>query len=113
MDHHVIGALHERRVDVAEGNQPLFGQSGREGDCMTFGNAHVKGPFGELFHQIGHRTAGRHGRCHPDNALILFCQFDQSVSEHILIELRLVQFVDDDPFAGFLVELARSMPFCG
>ena len=62
VDDVVVSALGKGGVDVAEGDEPIFGHTGREGGGVAFGNAHIKGAFGHRFGQQVHGATGEHGR---------------------------------------------------
>ena len=109
--HHLVdGALHEGRIDVAEGQHALLGQASAEGHCMLLGDAHVEGAVGEALHQVGHRAARRHGGGHTHDALVLLGQFNQRLSEDVLELGRLSLGLLLDAFAGHGVELAGCVP---
>ncbi len=52
MDHLVIGALEEGRVDGAERAMALRGEPGGEGHAMLFGDADVEGAVGNSFSNL-------------------------------------------------------------
>ena len=108
---HIICPLHERRVDITKRDHPLFGKPGGKSYRMPFGNPDVERPLRERFHHIGHGTTSRHGRGNSHDPFVLFGQFDKGMPENILVKLRFVQLVDNNPFSSFLVEQARGMPF--
>ena len=78
---------------------------------MSFGNPDIKRPLRKRLHHISHGTTRRHRRSDPHDPFVLFGQLDKGMPENILIKLRFVQFMDNDPFSGLLIEQARGMPF--
>ena len=54
VDHVVEGALHEGRIDIAEGDDPRGSQSGREGHGMSFGDPDVETAPVSYTHLISH-----------------------------------------------------------
>ena len=54
VDDIIVGALGERAVDVAKGNEPVFGHAAREGNGVTFGDTHVERAVGQRFHHDVH-----------------------------------------------------------
>ena len=109
----VVGALHERGVDVTEGLQSFFGQSGREGDGMAFGYTYVESTVGHSFHQDVHRTTTGHGGCHSHNALVFTGQLEQRTSEDILEKRRHSFGVGHYALTRLLVKDTGCMPYGG
>lgn len=110
VDHVVVGALHERGVDAAEGNHASGGQTGREGDCMALGNAHVEAAVGQLLLENVHRTARQHGGGHAHDARILAGKFQQRMAEDLLVA-GVLRVGRRQALARGGVELARSVPY--
>ena len=108
VNHVVVGALHEGRIDIAEGNHPRGGQSGREGHGVSFGDAHVETAVGHLAHQNVHRTARRHGGRDAHHAGVEAGQFQQRLAEDVLVAGRAA--FRGDPLARVGVEAPRGMP---
>ena len=54
VDDVVESSLRKSTVNVAEGEQAVFGHTAREGDSMSFGNAYVESPFRHLRHHNVH-----------------------------------------------------------
>ena len=106
----VVGALGKGGVDVAEGDEPIFGHTCREGGGVAFGNAHIKGAFGHRFGQQVHGATGEHGRRYAHDAWVALCEFDQRVAKHILKFRRLPVLARFKTFALLAVELARGVP---
>jgi hypothetical protein len=57
MHHLIVGALHERAVDVAERHHALGGHARGEGDRVLFGDAHVEGAVRHGLHHDVERGA--------------------------------------------------------
>ena len=108
--HLVECALQEGGVDAAEGLQPLFGQSGGEGDGMLFGDAHIERPLGKALHHETRRAACGHGRCDDGNLVVLLGQLDQRVAEYVLKLGGLVALGLAFALARSGVETAGSVP---
>ena len=106
----VVGSLGKGTVDVAEGQQPVLGHASGEGDGVSLGDAHVEGSLGHLLHHDVHRAAGGHGWRHTNDFRILFGQFEQRMSEHVLILLWFVGVAVYDALSGLGVELPRCVP---
>ena len=50
VDDVVVGALQERGVDIAEGDQPILGHASREGHGMSLSDAHIEASAWHLLH---------------------------------------------------------------
>ena len=77
---------------------------------MPLGDTYVKCSFWHFLHHDVHRTSGRHGGCYAYYLRILLSQFQQGMTEHILIFLRFVRILVHDTLTSFGVEFSRSMP---
>gem|GEM_PF-6359058 len=86
----VVGSLCERAVYVAERHESVLCHSCREGDGVSFGYAHVEHSVGHLLHHDAHGASGGHGGRYTHDVVVLPCQFEQGVSEDVLIFGRLV-----------------------
>ena len=110
----VVGALRKGAVYVAEGQQPLLGHAGREGDGVSLGDAHVEGSLGHLLHHDVHRAASGHGGCHAHDAGVLPRQLEQRLAEHLLVlHLLTASVVALQQLARLGVELSRCVPHGG
>ena len=109
----VVGTLQERRVDVAEGYEPVLGHTSREGHCVALGNAYIEAAAGELLHHDVERAACGHGGGYAYDALVLLGQFEQRMSEHILETGRLALVVSLEALARLGVEQSGCMPLGG
>ena len=114
MDDVVVGALCKRTVDVAEGDHAFLCHSSRESGGVSFSDADIEGALRHLLLHDVHGAASEHGWRDPDDARILFCQFHQSVSKHIL-KLRscIGRFWSRDFYLRFRVKFAWSVPAQG
>ena len=110
VDDIIISPLCEGTIDIAEGQQPVLGHAGGEGDGVSLGDAHVEHAVGHLCHRYIHRAPGRHGRRNADDTWVLSGQFEQCVSKDVLELRRLVLVVAMNEFAGIRVELTGSVP---
>ena len=106
----VVCTLGKRRVNIAEREHSFFGQPGREGNGVPFGYAYVEHSFGHGFLHYAHRAACRHGGCYSHNPVVPACQFEQCLAEYVLVSRSFVAHVFLYELAGFLVELAGSVP---
>ena len=79
---------------------------------MTLGYTYIECPVGHLLHHDVHRTTTWHGGCHSNYLWILFGQFQQCVTEYILIFLWLCGIVVHNTFTSIGVEFSGSVP-CG
>ena len=80
---------------------------------MPFGYAYVEHSFGHGFLHYAHRAACRHGGCYSHNPVVPACQFEQCLAEYVLVSRSFVAHVFLYELAGFLVELAGSVPCRG
>lgn len=80
---------------------------------MSFRNPDVDAQLGECISSYGSSNCLSAWRGNSHDPFVLFGQFYQRMPEDILIQLRFIQIMYDDAFAGFLVELAGGMPFGG
>mmetsp|Transcript_1232 Transcript_1232/g.3507 ORF Transcript_1232/g.3507 Transcript_1232/m.3507 type:complete len:279 (-) Transcript_1232:1230-2066(-) len=71
VDHLIVAALHERRVDTAEGLEALARHTGREGDGVLLGNADVEGALGEAAAEDVHAGTAGHGGGDADDGPVL------------------------------------------
>ena len=85
VDDRVITALQEGAVDGAEGAHAVLGKPPGKGHGVTLADAHVKGAARHGLEHERHRCAARHGGGNADNPVVLLCQFDQGLAEHVLI----------------------------
>ena len=113
VDDVIIGPLGKRRIDVAERQHAVFGQSAREGYGMALGNTDIEGTFGHFLHHDVQGAARRHGGCDSDDFIVLAGQFHYCMSEYILKAWRQSVGVAFQSFAGLFVEFSRGMPFGG
>ena len=111
VDDIVVGSLHEGGVDIAEGQHAGCGHTCRECHCVLLRYAHIEGPFGYFLHHDVHAAAGGHGRGDGDYLLVCPCEFQQGLSEYVLVAGGL-PFGRDVPLAGDGVECAGGMPYC-
>ena len=114
VDDLVVGTLHERGVDVAEGHQATGGHPRAERHGMLFSDAHVKGAVRHFLHHEFQAAPGRHGGGHPYDPTVGLGQFNDAVPKHVL-ELGWLGFVVPafEDFTRILVEEARRVPFRG
>jgi len=77
VDHLVISALQEGRIDGAEGAHALAGKAGCKGDGMLLGDADVIDAIGEEFGELVEACARRHGGGDRDDALVVLRFLDQ------------------------------------
>ena len=83
VDHLVIAALQEGRVDGAERLHPVSSETGGEGYRVLLGDADVIDPLGEaLGHQVN-AGAGRHGGGDGDDAVVLLGALQELRPEHL------------------------------
>ena len=108
MDDVVESTLGEGRVDVAEGNHTLLGKSAREGNGMTFGNAHIERALWHFLHHDGKAAPCCHSRRDAYDAVVLSRKLKQCLSEDVLI-LRRKRGVEGKQLTRFGVVLAGSM----
>ena len=98
-------------VDIAEGQQSVFGHTAAECHGVSLGYTHIKRAFGHLFHHDVHRAAAGHRRCYTHNPRVLLSQFQQRVSEYILVFLWLGGVVVHQALTRIGVKLARCVPY--
>ena len=114
MDDVVVGALCKRTVDVAERNHALLCHTSREGRGVSFSDADIEGALRHLLLHDVHGATREHGRRDADDARILFRQFHQGVSKHILkFWSRVRTFGSCDFHLRFRVKFAWSVPAQG
>ena len=70
VDHLVVGTLHERGIDVTEGNHSRNSQSGRKSNSMLLRNANIIGAFWDFFHHDLQGRTSWHGRGDTNDPLI-------------------------------------------
>ena len=112
MDNLIVGALHKRRIDIAEYAHALGRHAGAEGHTMLFTNADVESPVGHFLHHELQRTATGHRRGDTENVFILLRQLDDGMPEYILVFRRLrcvVVFLVD--LTGDLIKKPGCVPF--
>ena len=110
MDDVVVSTLCKGTVYVAEGDEPFFRHTGREGDGMSLGNTDIKGTVGHLLHHDAHRAACWHGRRDTDDAWVLLCQFQKCLAEDFLKFRGLVDGRLFQALTGFRIKLSWGMP---
>ena len=81
VDHLVVSALHERRVDAAEGFEALARHAGREGNGVLLGDTNVEGPFGEAAAEDVHAGSSGHGGRDANDGSVLGGLIDEGVGE--------------------------------
>ena len=99
-------------IDIAEGQQSVLGHTAAKGHGVSLGNTHVKRAFGHLFHHDIHRAAAGHRRRYTHNLWVLLSQFQQRVSEYVLIFLWLGRVVIHQALTRIRIKLARRVPGC-
>ena len=80
---------------------------------MLFANAHIKCTVWHFVHHEFERRTTWHCRCNTHNFCILFCQFNDGMSKHILVFGRLysIEFFLLN-FTGYFIKQSWCMPFC-
>ena len=86
----VEGTLGKGAVDIAEGQETLFGHTSGEGNGMSLGNAYIEGAFRHLVHHDIHRAACRHSGRDTNDLFVLFSQFKQRLAKDVLEPWRFV-----------------------
>ena len=81
VDHLVVGALQEGRVDRAERLQPLGGEAGREGHGVLLGDADVEDAGREDLGELVEAGARGHRGGHRDDAVVVLGFVDQARGE--------------------------------
>ena len=110
VDDVVIGTLGKGGIDVAEGDESFLGHSCREGDGVSFGNAHIEGSVGHFSHHDVHAASRGHGRCYTYDVGVVACQFQQCFSKDILIAGWFARVLLLEAFACFGIEFPRGVP---
>ena len=109
VDHLVVGALQEGRVDGAERAEALGGEAGGEGDGVLLGDADVEAALREGLGEQVEPGAGRHGGVDRDDPVVGRRLADQLLGEHRgvagRVRLGLVLRAGDDVELGDAVIL--------
>mmetsp|Transcript_796 Transcript_796/g.1630 ORF Transcript_796/g.1630 Transcript_796/m.1630 type:complete len:216 (+) Transcript_796:943-1590(+) len=82
MDHLVVSALHERRVDAAEGLQALARHSRGEGHGVLLGDSNVERALGESPSKDVHSGTAGHCGGDPNNFAVFGRRVDECVGEN-------------------------------
>ena len=82
VDHLVVGALQEGRVDGAERAEALGGEAGGEGDGVLLGDADVEAALREGLGEQVEPGAGRHGGVDRHDPVVGRRLADQLLGEH-------------------------------
>ena len=77
---------------------------------MSLGNTHIEGTVGHRLHHDVHGASCRHGWRHTYNLRVLLSQFQQRLTENILIFRRLVAGIGNDSLTRFRIEFAWCVP---
>ena len=89
VDHLVIAALQEGRVDRSEGLVAVAGEPGAEGHRVLLGDADIEGAVRELGPELVQPGTAGHGRRHRDHLGVALGVRDQRLGEDVLIVGRL------------------------
>jgi hypothetical protein len=89
MDHLVVAALQEGRVDRAERLVAFGGEAGRKRHRMLLGDADVEGPVRERLVEDVDAGARRHRRGDGDDLVVLLGFLDEALAEHVLVGRRI------------------------
>ena len=77
---------------------------------MPLGNTYIESTVWHRLHHDVHGASCRHGWRHTYNLRVLLSQFQQRLSENILIFRRLVAGIGNDSLTRFRIEFAWRVP---
>ena len=109
VDDHVVGALHERRVDGQERTEPLDGQSAGEEGGVFLGDPDVVVFIGMFVGEMDQPGSGRHGAGDGANGGVGVGEAGQGFAENLGIGGR----GGGIRLAGILVEAPQAVEFVG
>src|SRR5574344_254749 len=110
MDDIIESTLCKSTIDIAERLQSILSHTATESHGMSLGDAHIEHAVGHILHHDVHGASSRHSRCNTHDFGVLFRQFQQCFTEHVLIFRRLVTGILNKTFACIHIKLTRSMP---
>ena len=110
VDDIVVGALQERRIDIAEHHRALFRHSRRECNRMLLRYPHVEHPVGVHFLHDTHRATRWHRRRNAHYPLVFPRHRQQLLAEHLLPQRRHIALLPLRSLA--LARLYAELPGC-